>query len=235
MPAITARICGIRPVSHLLASTFACDAILAAQIPETARLPRELLHRAGFIQSHALRCFHLSAPDLLFGFDSDPAARNFLGLMEKHPEAARRGIALRRFGQQAIEGLEGERIHPAWVVPGGVNRPISVNVGDQIPSELPLAHSNLRCTLRLFQSMLDQCPAESEAVGNMPTMDANRTDIDARLQIYDGIVRFIDAAGRPAGWIARPLEHSKIIGEAALPDSCLKAPYFKPRGYPEGT
>ncbi len=234
MPAITARICGICPVSHLLASARACDAILAVQIPETARLLRELLHCAQFVQSHALSFFHLSAPDLLLGFDSDPAARNVLGLVEKHPEAARDGIALRRFGQQAIEQLAGERIHPAWVVPGGVNRPISVDVRDQILSELPLAHSILRRTLRLFKSMLDQFPAESEAFGNMPTMHAGLTDIDGRLQIYDGIVRFIEADGRPAGRIARPLEYSKMIGEAALPDSYLKAPYFKPRGYPEG-
>jgi NAD-reducing hydrogenase large subunit len=234
MPAITARICGICPVSHLLASARACDAIMAVQIPETARLLRELLHCAQFVQSHALSFFHLSAPDLLLGFDSDPAARNVLGLIEKHPEAARDGIALRRFGQQAIERLAGERIHPAWVVPGGVNRPISVDVRDQILSELPLAHSILRRTLRLFKSMLDQFPAESEAFGNMPTMHAGLTDIDGRLQIYDGIVRFIEADGRPAGRIARPLEYSKMIGEAALPDSYLKAPYFKPRGYPEG-
>ena len=37
MPGITARICGICPVSHLLASVKACDAIMAVQIPETAR------------------------------------------------------------------------------------------------------------------------------------------------------------------------------------------------------
>ncbi|MCS7042780.1 MAG: Ni/Fe hydrogenase subunit alpha [Bryobacteraceae bacterium] len=234
MPAITARICGICPVSHLLASAKACDAIMAVQIPEPARLLRELLHCAQFIQSHALSFFHLSAPDLLLGFDSDPAARNVLGLIEKHPEAARDGIALRRFGQQAIERLAGERIHPAWVVPGGVNRPMSVDVRDQILSELPLAHSILRRTLRMFKSMLDQFPAESEAFGNMPTMHAGLTDLDGRLQIYDGIVRFIEADGRPAGRIARPLEYSRMIGEAALPDSYLKAPYFKPRGYPEG-
>lgn len=234
MPAITARICGICPVSHLLASAKACDAIMAVQIPETARLLRELLHCAQFVQSHALSFFHLSAPDLLLGFDSDPAARNVLGLIEKHPEAARDGIALRRFGQQAIERLAGERVHPAWVVPGGVNRPMSVDVRDQILSELPLAHSILRRTLRLFKSMLDQFPAESEAFGNMPTMHAGLTDVDGRLQIYDGIVRFIDADGKPAGRIARPAEYSKLIGEAALPDSYLKAPYFKPRGYPEG-
>jgi NAD-reducing hydrogenase large subunit len=83
MPSITARICGICPVSHLLASVKACDAIMAVRIPETAAKLRELLHCAQVLQSHAISFFHLSAPDLLLGMDSDPAQRNIVGLLEK--------------------------------------------------------------------------------------------------------------------------------------------------------
>jgi NAD-reducing hydrogenase large subunit len=234
MPAITARICGICPVSHLLAAVKACDAIMAVQIPEPARLLRELLHCAQFVQSHALSFFHLSAPDLLLGFDSDPALRNVVGLIEKHPDAARDGIALRKFGQQAIERMAGERIHPSWTVPGGVNKPLAVEVRDQILTELPIARSIIRRTLKTFKAMLDDFPAESDAFGNMPTMHAGLTDLDGNLQIYDGFVRFKDAAGNPVASIARPLDYSKFIGEAAMPDSYLKAPYFKPLGYPDG-
>ena len=79
MPAITARICGICPVSHLLASSKACDAIMAVRIPATAAKLRELLHCAQIVQSHALSFFHLSAPDLLLGMDHDPATRNVAG------------------------------------------------------------------------------------------------------------------------------------------------------------
>src|SRR5512143_3712874 len=48
MPAITARICGICPVSHLLASVKACDSIMAVQLPETAVKLRELMHCGQF-------------------------------------------------------------------------------------------------------------------------------------------------------------------------------------------
>ncbi len=54
MPSITARICGICPVSHLLASVKACDAIMAVQVPEPALKLREVLHCGQFVQSHAL-------------------------------------------------------------------------------------------------------------------------------------------------------------------------------------
>src|SRR5664279_4298020 len=57
MPGITSRICGICPVSHSLASSKACDAIMALRIPPTAAKLRELLHCAQMVQSHALSFF----------------------------------------------------------------------------------------------------------------------------------------------------------------------------------
>src|SRR5690348_11963996 len=88
MPSITARICGICPVSHLLAASKACDAIMSVTIPEAAAKLREILHCAQIVQSHALSFFHLSAPDLLLGMDYDPARRNILGVLAEHPEQA---------------------------------------------------------------------------------------------------------------------------------------------------
>src|SRR5579872_294109 len=65
MPGITARICGICPISHQLAASKACDAIMAVRIPPAAALLREAIHCGQIVQSHALSYFYLSAPDLL--------------------------------------------------------------------------------------------------------------------------------------------------------------------------
>src|SRR5437764_11715890 len=46
MPSLMARICGICPVSHLIASAKACDAILAVRIPENAVRLRQVLNLA---------------------------------------------------------------------------------------------------------------------------------------------------------------------------------------------
>src|SRR6267154_5477916 len=91
MPGITPRICGICPVSHLLASAKAGDAIMAVSIPPAADKLRRLMNLGQIIQSHALSFFHLSAPDLLLGWDSDPAKRNLFGLIAAEPEFARSG------------------------------------------------------------------------------------------------------------------------------------------------
>jgi NAD-reducing hydrogenase large subunit len=125
MPSLTARTCGICPVSHLMASAKACDALLAVEIPPTAPKLRQIMNLAQLIQSHALSFFYLSSPDLLLGMDADPSKRNILGIVEAHPTLARDGIALRKFGQEIIAMLGGKRIHPAWAVPGGVSEPLS--------------------------------------------------------------------------------------------------------------
>src|SRR5579872_703104 len=120
MPGITPRICGICPVSHLLASAKAGDAIMAVTIPPAADKLRRLMNLGQIVQSHALSFFHLSAPDLLLGWDSPPEKRNVFGLIAADPALARGGIRLRQFGQEIIEALGGQKIHPAWVAPGGV-------------------------------------------------------------------------------------------------------------------
>ena len=137
MPSIMARICGICPVSHLVASAKACDEILAVQPPPAGADLRRVMNLAQVVQSNALSFFHLSAPDLLFGFDADPAGRNLIGMVAAQPQLARDGIALRRFGQQVIERLGGKRIHPAWVVPGGVDAPLSAADRDAILAAIP--------------------------------------------------------------------------------------------------
>ena len=72
MPSLMARICGICPVSHLIASAKACEAIMSVRIPHTAAQLRRMLNLAQMVQSHALSFFYLASPDLLLGMESDP-------------------------------------------------------------------------------------------------------------------------------------------------------------------
>ncbi len=234
MPSITARICGICPVSHLLASAKACDAIMAVTPPPAARKLRELIHCAQFVQSHALSFFHLSAPDLLLGFDSDPAHRNIFGLIEANPEMARAGVALRKYGQQIIEGLAGERVHPSWIVPGGVNAPLAPEVRERILAGLPDARAIAVKTLEFFKTVLDGFAEEVANFGTDPTMHAGLVDDGGGLQWYEGLLTFKDAAGAIVAADIRARDYAEFIGEATLRDSYLKAPYFKPEGYPQG-
>jgi NAD-reducing hydrogenase large subunit len=234
MPAITARICGICPVSHLLASAKACDRILAVNIPPAAVRLRELLHYAQFVQSHALSFFHLSAPDLLLGMDADIAVRNVFGLAERFPDTARDGIALRRFGQDAIERVAGQRIHPAWIVPGGVNRPLQTADRDAIRAGLPSAFAIVGRALSVVKQLLDRFADEVQCFSNLSTRYAALVGTDGGLQLYDGMLQFRSPSGEVLAQIQRPEDYDTYIGEAVLPHSYLKAPYYKPDGAGDG-
>jgi NAD-reducing hydrogenase large subunit len=234
MPSLTARICGICPVSHLIASAKACDAILAVRIPENAARLRRILNLAQIVQSHALSFFYLSSPDMLLGMDSDPAARNIFGVLEAHPLLAKDGIRLRQVGQQIIEWMAGKRIHPSWVVPGGVNEPLAAEHRDQILGVLPEALAITERTLDWFKSEMERFREEIRTFANFPSLFMGLVGPDGSLEHYDGTLRFLDAGGKIVADGVSGDDYAAHIGEIAHPWTYLKTSYYKPLGYPEG-
>ncbi|HUP05242.1 MAG TPA: Ni/Fe hydrogenase subunit alpha [Bryobacteraceae bacterium] len=234
MPSLMARICGICPVSHLLASAKACDAILAVRIPDNAVRLRRILNLAQMVQSHALSFFYLSSPDLLLGMDSDPAARNIFGVMEKRPEIARDGVRLRQFGQQTIETLAGKRIHPAWVVPGGVNEALTAEKRDKILAGLPEALAIAQRTLDWFKPEIERFREEIRTFANAPTLFMGSVGAKGNLEFYDGKLRFLNARGRIVQDGVNAADYPDYIAEMAHPWTYLKTAFYKPLGYPEG-
>jgi NAD-reducing hydrogenase large subunit len=235
MPSITSRSCGICPVSHLIASAKACDAIVGVTPPETAVLLRRLIHMGQMIQSHALSFFHLSAPDLLLGMDADPAERNIFGLIAKQPDLALQGIKLRKFGQELIEKVAGKRIHSSeWVIPGGAKWPLSKQNADYLLSNLPEALEIAVKTTELFKNWLQGLGEEVENFGNFPTYYMGLVTAKGGVEHYDGKIRIVDAEGKMVADQLDPAAYREYIGEAVEPWSYMKFPYYKPLGYPDG-
>jgi NAD-reducing hydrogenase large subunit len=234
MPSLMARICGICPVSHLVASAKACDAILAVRIPENAVRLRKILNLAQIVQSHALSFFYLSAPDLLLGMDSDPAKRNIFGLAEANPAMARDGVRLRQFGQQCIEWLAGKRIHPTWVVPGGVNEPLSAEVRDRILAGIPEAMAITLRALDWFKAEMERFREEIRTFANAPTLFMGLVGENGGLEHYNGKLRFLDAGGKIVQDGVEGDDYPDVISELAHPWTYLKTAYYKPLGYPDG-
>jgi len=234
MPGITMRICGICPISHMLASAKACDAILGARIPPAANKLRRLINHAQYVQSHALSFFHLSAPDLLLGMESDPATRNVVGLIQKFPDLAVKGVRLRAFGQNIIRMLGDKSVHPAWAVPGGVREALTPEQLDVIRQALPEAFDTAEAALDLLKENYDNFKEEVKTYGDFPSYFIGLVTPDGGLEHYDGLLRVMDSEGR----IIEPgLSNDKwrdIIAEAVEPWSYLKFPYYKPAGYENG-
>src|SRR5512134_3774357 len=136
VPVLVQRLCGICPVSHHLAACKALDQVVGATLTPTAEKIRRLMHYGQILQSHALHFFHLSSPDLLFGFDADAARRNIVAVAQAHPETARQGVLLRKFGQEVIRVTAGKRVHGTGSVPGGVNKTVTLDERDALLAEV---------------------------------------------------------------------------------------------------
>lgn len=235
MPSLMARICGICPVSHLVASAKACEAIMSVRIPHTAAQLRRMLNLAQMVQSHALSFFHLSSPDLLLGMESDPANRHIFGVAAAHPELGRAGIGLRRFGQHIIELLGNKRIHPGWVVPGGVTEPLAPAKRDEILASLPEAYANISLALAAYKQIADRFHQEISVFANFPSNYLGLINDDESIEFTDGNLRLIDPKGQIIEDGINANRFTEVIGEAVENFSYTKFVYYKPLGYPEGS
>lgn len=234
MPSLMGRICGICPVSHLIASAKACDALLAVTIPPPAADLRRVLNLAQIAQSHALSFFYLSSPDLLLGMDADPSQRNIFGVLQADPQLARDGVRLRQIGQQIIEILADKRIHPGWVVPGGVSQPLNAEKRDAIMAMLPEGLTIARRTVDWFRDVLKKYEEEIATFANFPTLFMGLTTPEGTLEMYDGGIRIVSADGERVADGLRGDDYATFINEAVEPHSYLKSPYYAPYGYPDG-
>jgi NAD-reducing hydrogenase large subunit len=235
MPSLMARICGICPVSHLIASAKACDALLAVRVPLAAANLRRILNLAQIAQSHALSFFYLSSPDLLLGMDADPEQRNLFGVAQMQPQLAKDGVRLRQMGQQIIELLGGKRIHPAWVVPGGVSEPLNAEKRDKILAMLPEGVAIARRTLDWFKGVIANYAEEIQAFGALHTLFMGLTNEDDQLEMYDGFLRLVNPEGQIVADELNPDNYEQYISEAVDSWTYLKTPFYKPLGYPTGT
>jgi len=235
MPSLMARICGICPVSHLVASAKACEAIMSVRIPHTAAQLRRALNLAQMVQSHALSFFHLSSPDLLLGMESDPAKRHIFGVAAARPEIGLAGIGLRRFGQHMIELLGNKRIHPGWVVPGGVTEPLAPAKRDEILAMLPEAYANLGLALTAYKQIAGTFQQEISVFANFPSNYLGLINEDESIEFTDGTLRLIDPKGAIIEDGINANRFTEVIGEAVENYTYTKFVYYKPLGYPEGS
>lgn len=227
MPALTSRICGICPVSHLIASSKTGDQLLAVKILAAAEKLRRMINLAQITQSHALSFFHLSSPDLIFGWDGDPKTRNVFGLIAADPDLARGGIRLRKFGQDIIKILGSQKVHPAWSIPGGVRSPLTKEGQTYIKEGLPEAKNTVKNALSLFKKILDSHQEEVEVFGNFPSLYLGLVGESGAWEHYGGILRMIDSHGNIVGDRLDPNNYREFLGEKLQEDSYLKSPYYK--------
>ncbi len=242
-PVMVQRLCGICPVSHHLAAAKAIDRIVGLD-PEdlsiTAQKIRKLLHYAQIFQSHALHFFYLASPDLLFGFNSRPETRNVVGVAMQYPELAKKGILMRKFGQEVIKMIAGKKIHGISATPGGVHKKVTVRErdyflnGKDIPSVDTMVSWSQEIIDFIKSYHLDNSAWLNEFAdypsGHMGLVNK----MNGYLELYDGHLRAIDAEGNRTLDDIEDEEYQHYFYEGVEKWSYLKFPYLKHLGRERG-
>ncbi|HOT88933.1 MAG TPA: nickel-dependent hydrogenase large subunit, partial [Bacteroidales bacterium] len=242
-PVLVQRLCGICPVSHHLAAAKALDVIVGAGTGDGLTLVgekmRRLMHYGQMFQSHALHFFHLASPDLLLGYDSDPALRNVIGVALKHPDLAIQGVMMRKFGQEIIAATAGKKIHGTGAIPGGINKNLTIEERDRFlkgadPMNIDKMIEWSLAALELFKGYQKQ---NKDFVDNFAVFPSNHLSLvrkDGALDLYHGVLRAVDKDGKKILNDVDYQEYSKYINEEVRSWSYMKFPFLTSIGKKDG-
>ena len=235
VPVMVQRLCGICPVSHQLAASKALDLVIGAQpVTRSAEKIRRLMHYGQVMQSHALHFFYLASPDLLFGFDSDVNLRNIVGVAQAHPDIARKGILLRKFGQELIRVTSGKRIHGTGSVPGGMNKHVSQADRDLLRPQARQMIAWAREGVDLVKRLHAQNPAVYDTFGSFRSNMLSLVRADGAMDLYDGVLRARDADGKVFLDGASDQDYLSLIEEEVRPWTYMKFPHLRSLGRETG-
>lgn len=235
VPVLVQRLCGICPVSHHLAAAKAMDRIVGGEkLTPTAEKIRRLMHYGQFFQSHALHFFHLCSPDLLFGFDADPATRNVVGVAGRYPDLAVQGVMMRKYGQEIILRTAGKKIHGTGAIPGGVNKNLSLTERDELLKDL---EQNLVWSRKAVHIAKEYTVAHLEELTPFGSFDSNHLSIvraDGALELYDGNLRAITPGGDKIFDQVDCQNYFGYLREEVRSWSYMKFPFIKALGPADG-
>lgn len=242
VPLIVQRLCGICPVSHHLGAAKAIDQIVGIdpdELSPTASKLRKLLHFGQIFQSHALHFFYLAAPDLLFGVDDPVASRNIVGVASKDRELAKRGILMRKFGQEIIKAVAGKKIHGISAVPGGVHKNLSKKERDYFLNgeEVPNVDTLIQWTIEVIQFMKDYHQSHQiwmDDFAAYPSGHLGMVDRSGNMELYDGLLRAIDHEGNITLNDIPDFQYADYFSEAVESWTYLKFPFLKHMGRENG-
>ncbi|HEY0844601.1 MAG TPA: Ni/Fe hydrogenase subunit alpha [Noviherbaspirillum sp.] len=235
VPVMVQRLCGICPVSHNLAASKAFDQIVGARpITRTAEKIRRLMHYGQMLQSHALHLYHLCSPDLLFGFDSDVGLRNIVAVAERYPDTARRGILLRKYGQEIIRITSGKRVHGTGSIPGGMNKAVSADERDLLKKDIDEIVTWGVVSVQMVKELHLQNPGLYDHFASFRSGMMSLVGSNGALDFYDGTLRVRDDTGAILFDGVDVQQYASLIQEEVKPWSYMKFPHLKSIGPENG-
>ena len=227
---ITARLCGVCPGAHHLASTKAIDGCYNAKPTEAAFHIRDTFYMAHYVHSHIAHFYALAAGDFVCGPAAPAAERNVLGVVAAVGlELGGAVLKARANAQRIQEIIGGKATHPVMGVPGGVSKAISNEEAAEIRSYADGLVDFAQTSLKVFH---DVVLANKEYVDIITNKDLyyHETYMMGLVNEKNGKVRVLNQDGKEVD-LYDAFDYLDHIGEAIEPWSYEKFPYLRNPGY----
>jgi NAD-reducing hydrogenase large subunit len=208
-------------------------------LPSTALSMRRLMHYGQVLQSHALHFFYLAAPDLLLGVDSDVNNRNVVGLAAMNPELAKKGILLRKFGQEIILATAGKKIHGISAVPGGIHKHLTPEEIKKFEQgiDVPSVDTVIEWCEEILEIYKNYHAANKTWLDTFETLPSNYMSLvgkNGEMDLYHGNLRCITSTGQK---IIDDIDYHNYLdyySEEVKEWSYMKFPFIKQVGPENG-
>jgi NAD-reducing hydrogenase large subunit len=237
LPVLVQRLCGICPVSHHLAAAKAIDQLVGVDpdnLPVSATKLRRLLHFGQVLQSHALHFFHLSSPDLLFGFESDIGKRNIIAVLTDYPNIGLQGVKLRKYGQEVIRMVSGKRIHGTGAIAGGMNKSLTKAERDYLLEDIDQMITWAADSVALIKKVHCSNLPYYDDFATIRSNYLGLTKPDGALELYHGGIRAKNAQGETILDHFDYCHYNDIIHEEVRSWTYMKFPYLLSLGMEDG-
>jgi NAD-reducing hydrogenase large subunit len=237
LPVLVQRLCGICPVSHHLAAAKAIDQLVGVDpenLPISATKLRRLLHFGQVLQSHALHFFHLSSPDLLFGFESDISKRSVVAVLNEFPDIGLQGVKLRKYGQEVIRMVSGKRVHGTGAIAGGMNKALSKEERDYLLTDIDQIIEWAAASVVLVKKVHCSNLPYYDDFGTIRTNYMGMVQSDGALELYHGGLRVKDTEGKTLFDHIDYCKYNDYIHEEVRSWTYMKFPYLTALGKDEG-
>jgi len=235
MPNLTARICGVCPEAHHMASAKALDALFHVDPPPTAKKLREMFYCIFYATDHTTHFYALGGPDFVMGPDAPKEERNILGVIKKvGMDIAGKVLKMRADGHNLIKMIGGRAVHPNWGLPGGVSRGITEEQRQEIEARGREAIEFAKFSIQLFNNIVlgnrEYVSLITSDAYTHRTYDMGTVDSANRVNFYDGDIRIVGPDGREHAKY-HPREYREYVAEHVEPWTYLKFPYLRRIGW----
>jgi len=237
LPVLVQRLCGICPVSHHLAAAKAIDQLVGIDpenLPASADKLRRLLHFGQVLQSHSLHFFHLSSPDLLFGFESDISKRSIIAVLDEFPDLGLQGVKMRKYGQEVIRMVSGKRIHGTGAIPGGMNKSLTKAERDYLLEDSDQMIKWAAASVELIKKVHCSNLPYYDDFATIRTNYLSLIKPDGALELYHGGIRAKNDNGETIMDHVDYCQYNDYIHEEVRSWTYMKFPYLLSMGKENG-